>query len=282
MILQTCSGRNLGPGVFVDSYLAGFVLSHDMIRVEVEQERLRNFLIAFLNSHTGRHLLRRDKTGSVIDHISVEHLERVEVVLLPPAETDEVSAMIGKAIRLRERARIGLAEMLKAYSQSLPPIRRRKQRHEGWDVGSTALCGRLDAAYHDPLVAEIRRKLRKRGGVRVGEVARVLKPGGRYKTRYVAAANGRPLLSGGQLLQTYPINLQHMSPGVFKDVADYELRRGWVAYPADGRAEEELGRPVLITPHRDGWLASGHVGRIEPLRGVNPGSLFLALATEHA
>jgi hypothetical protein len=72
-----------------------------------------------------------------------------------------------------------------------------------------------------------------------------------------------------------------MSPRVFKNIADYELRTGWIAYPADGRAEEELGTPVLVTKDRDGWLASGHVGRIVPKLGVDVGWLFLALKTSH-
>src|SRR5205085_8966485 len=46
MILQTCSGRNLGPAVLVDEFLSRFVLSHDMIRVEIEAETLRFDVLA--------------------------------------------------------------------------------------------------------------------------------------------------------------------------------------------------------------------------------------------
>jgi hypothetical protein len=61
----------------------------------------------------------------------------------------------------------------------------------------------------------------------------------------------------------------------------YELESGWIAMPADGRAEERLGVPVIITPSRDGWMASGHIARIVPHNGIDVGWLWLALATKH-
>jgi hypothetical protein len=128
----------------------------------------------------------------------------------------------------------------------------------------------------------VRNELLALGGTQVCDLAIVNKPGGRYKTNYVDAAHGIPLLSGGQLLEATPINLQYMHPSVFKDVADYQLRRHWIAYPADGRAEAELGTPVVISPDRDGWLASGHVGRVIAREGVNSGCLYVAMATRHS
>jgi hypothetical protein len=57
-ILQTRSGRNLGPAVYVDAYLAHFVMSDDMIRVEIADKEKRFYALAFLNSQAGRRLLR--------------------------------------------------------------------------------------------------------------------------------------------------------------------------------------------------------------------------------
>jgi hypothetical protein len=151
-----------------------------------------------------------------------------------------------------------------------------------WVVPAQHFEGRLDAAFHDPIVHETRKSLTQLGGVTVNQVADVFKPAGRYKTCYVEPEYGRPLLSGAQLLQTSPINLKYMSSSVFKNIELYELKAGWIVYPADGRAEEELGTPVLITVDRDGWLASGHIGRIVPKKGVDSGWLFLALRTLHA
>jgi len=56
-ILQTCSGRNLGPVTIADSYLTQSALSHDMIRIRVEDLSDRYYLLAFLRSRAGQHLL---------------------------------------------------------------------------------------------------------------------------------------------------------------------------------------------------------------------------------
>lgn len=78
----------------------------------------------------------------------------------------------------------------------------------------------------------------------------MLKPSGRYKTYYVGAEHGRPLLSGRQVVQYAPVNLQFISSRSL-DPERYELRSGWIAMQADGRAEERLGLPVMIEPGRD-------------------------------
>jgi hypothetical protein len=218
----------------------------------------------------------------VIDYLSEDQVANQEIILFEGGTIQKIAAMVERAVMLRQAARLTLLEMLTAYENSLPTLRRSKPLRAGWTVRSCAFEGRLDAVFYDPVVSTVRRKLTHLGGVRVGEVAQVVKPGGRYKTCYVGRDHGRPLLSGTQLLQTSPINLQFMSPRVFKNIADYELRSGWIAYPADGRAEEELGTPAFITKDRDGWLASGHVGRVIAKPGVDAGWLFLALKTRHA
>jgi hypothetical protein len=282
MILQTCSGRNLGPAVMTDAWLARFVLSHDMIRVEIDDERMRFYVLAFLQSEAGQNLLRRDMTGSVIDHLSDRHVADQEVPVFEDIIAD-VSATMAEAVRLRASARLMLAGMIEELQRRLPPLTRTAPRRDGWTARSAALgrSGRIDAAFHDPLVAEVRRGLLEIGGVRVGDVATVLLPG-RFKRQYtVSETHGRPMVSGTQLLQAKPINLQHILPQSFRDVANYTLRTGWIAYTADGRAEEGLGTPSFITSDRDGWLASNHVGRVVPNDGIDAGWLYLALRANH-
>lgn len=282
-ILMTCSGRNLGPAVMTDAYLARFALSHDMIRVEIENEALRLYVLAYLTTPTAQHLLRRDKGGSVIDHITDHHVSAQRIPILPDELRERVVVLMKQVVRLREAARIGLTELQIQYEAGLPVMdRRRKRLCQGYTARSRDLTGRVDAAPYDPLVVQTRKALLKAGGQRVDEFANVLKPGGRYKTLYVAAEHGLPLLSGAQLLQVRPINLSYMPERALKDVDKYRLKAGWIAYQADGRAEEALGEPAMITRDRDGWLASGHIGRVAAKDGIDPGRLFLALRTPHA
>ena len=73
-----------------------------------------------------------------------------------------------------------------------------------------------------------------------------------------------------------------MATRALGDVSRYRLRPGWIAYQADGRSEEALGEPVMITSSRADWLASGHVGRLVANDPADAGRLYLAFQTPHA
>lgn len=282
MIMQTCSGRNLGPSTIVDQYLCHFIVSNDMIRIEIEDPRIRNYAFAFLNCSIGQSLLRRGKTGSVIDHLSEKKISEIEIPLLDEESISKISSKISKAIRLREKSRLDLKESIAKYEGRLPSLKRDVPLCNGWTMPANLIGNRLDSAFHDPIVSNIRTELGKNNGLPVDAVAKVIKPVGRYKTNYVDEKFGRPLLSGRQLLQSRPINLKFMSPSVFNRVEDYELHMGWIAYQADGRVEGALGNPVLISSERERWLASGHIGRVVPNEDVDTSWLFASLKTKHS
>lgn len=277
MILQTCSGRNLGPAAFVDDYLSKFVVGSDMIRLEIGDHDLRCYVLAYLQSETGQQLLTQGKTGSVIDHLSKPHIASMEIPLFDREVRAAITHSMSEAVRLREEARMTLDTILTQYEKSLPKPKRTKPEKEGWTVHAKHLTGRLDAASYDPLVTSVRKRLAAQGGSTVADVATVIKPGGRPKSVDVDKAHGHPVLSGTQLLQARPINLGYMPLWVYKNPQEYKVRKGWLAYQADGRAEDALGVPVVITSDRDGWLASEHVGRIVNKPGVDAGWLYLAV-----
>jgi hypothetical protein len=57
------------------------------------------------------------------------------------------------------------------------------------------------------------------------------------------------------------------------------MAEGTIVYQADGRAEEGLGTPSVVTAARAGWLASGHVGRLVAREGQRWGAVYLGLAS---
>jgi hypothetical protein len=248
-----------------------------MIRIEIDDADQRAYVLAYLQSETGQQLLTQGKTGSVIDHLSKTHVANLEIPLLEHDVRARVSEWMNGALLAREHARMMLDEALEEFEKSLPAVQRERPEKEGWTINAKDLTDRLDAASYDPLVHEVRQQLLASGGVRVDSVATVLKPTGRYKTYYVDRDYGRPILSGTQLLQARPINLRYIAPRAFTDPTKYEVRAGWLACQADGRSEEALGLPIMITDDRDRWLASGHVGRVIAKKDVNPGWLYLAL-----
>lgn len=281
-LLVTRSGRNLGPVVYVDSFLSRFVVSDDMVRVFVPEETFRHYLLGFFGTRYGQHLLRKDKSGSVIDHITVDHVASLDVPMLADELVEEIASEIKRAVSLREAARLGMAELQRQYESELPDPPQASPIARGWTISAQDLGSRLDAAPYETSIREVRSALLDGGGQRLSEVADALKPTGRYKTIYVDEENGVPILSGGQLHQIRPLNPKFMAPRALRDIARYRLKKRWIAYQADGRAEEGLGEPALIIGKRDGWLASGHVGRLIAKDGISAGSLYLAFKTPHA
>ncbi|GGP91866.1 hypothetical protein [Streptosporangium pseudovulgare] len=278
-ILQTCSGRNLGPLAYADEYISRFVVSDDMLRLNIENESDRLYALTFLSTPTGQALLTRSKTGNVIDHLSAEDLGAVQVPFIDDAFTVEIVGLMRKAISVREQARIRLDELVADFQEALPPIKRSGKLRDGWTQNASALGSRLDAAYHDPLVSRTREALAAIGGVKVGEVAQTSMPN-RYKRYYVESEFGRPILSGRQLLQMRPVNLQYIAARAL-DFSEYELGVGTLVFGARGRAEERISLPALITEERADWLASHNVMRVRPNEGTSPGWLYLCFASRH-
>jgi len=280
-ILQTRSGRNLGPSVIVDGYLSAFAHGNDIFRIAIEDEELSWYIFAFLNSAIGQSLLRRGKSGSVIDHLNLGHLQSQEIPVLDVKIRARVSAMVRHAFEAREHARLSLVRLEQEYLRSFPVPERGADLKSGWTVSPARARHRIDAAFHDPLVQEIRSNLLQAGGVPVSKIAKVLKPGGRHKTKYVSQELGPPYLSGRQILQHRPVNLRHLSPSSIFDIDHFTLRPNWILYQADGRVQTDLGEPVMSTRSRDGWLASGHIGRVIPNNPEHAAWLYLALRTPH-
>ena len=276
-ILQTCSGRNLGPTTIADTYLSQFVLSHDMVRIRIADIYQRHYTLAFLKSDAGQLLLRSDLNGSVIDHITVGQVSDTVIPLLPDVY-HEVATMMGDAVAKRGAARTALREAVAALNERYPlPATKLSQ---GWEVSAALLGSRIDAAAHSERVREIRKMLLDDGGVLVGQIAKVSKPGGRPKLVYVEKGNGTPYLSGRQILQTTPIGLKYLSAVSIAANSKYTLGEGDVIFQADGRAEESLGYPSMALGERVGWLASGHVGRFIPRDIKDAGWLWAATACD--
>jgi hypothetical protein len=275
-ILQTCSGRNLGPLAYTDAYISRFVVSDDMLRLHIDDESDRLYTLAFLSTPTGQALLTRSKTGNVIDHLSADNLGSIEVPFIDDALTDSTVVKMREAVETRESARLRLDALIRGYERSLPQPSRREPLRDGWTQRAASLGSRVDSAYHDPLVQAVRSDLHAGGGVRVSDAAETFIPG-RYKRYYVETEHGRPIVSGRQLLQTKPVNLRYIAARSF-DFSVYSMEEGMVAFGAEGRAEERISLPALITPDRSDWLANNHVMRVRPKAGINPGWLYLSFA----
>lgn len=276
-ILQTCSGRNLGPATIADAYLTRFALSHDMIRVRVDGLDERYYLLAFLRSNAGQLLLRGDRGGSVISHITTNHVEALKVPFVESIQA-KVVALVDQATSMRETAREALHEAVESTNAAFPAVP--ATLHSGWTTSSSQLLDRFDAAFHAEPVRTQRSSLLTRGGIRLGDVADVVKPSGRTKMVYVNAGHGEPFLSGRQILQCDLVAPKYLARNSKQNAGGFALEQDTVIFQADGRAEEGLGYPAYVTQDRQGWLASGHVGRVVPFNSDDAGWIWASMASD--
>ena len=280
-LLQTCSGRNLGPCAYADEHIARFALSHDMIRIGIADQTVRAYVLVFLKTPTGRALLRRGKSGSVIDHLTTGDIAATPVPLLPAGMRHEIAGIAGQSMRAATEARARLGSLLAAQEASLPMPARSQLLSDGWTMRSGDLYGRVDAAYYSPVVTAARAQVTAAGGIRCGDIAQASLPS-RYKRYYVSSTFGRPILSGRQMLQLEPVNLRYVSDRSFREPDKYVIRSGMTIFGADGRAEGSQGSAALVTQERSEWLASNHVMRLASRPGVRPGAVWLALAARQS
>ena len=281
-ILQTCSGRNLGPLVISDQYLESFVFGSDLMRITIDDPDTRYYVYAFLNTWVGQALLHSSKTGSVIDHLSADDIRDLRIPIFSEDVFNAVAKLMKKSCEIYSQARMELVRCKEEFCSAIDVHKTRVPLRDGWSVSFRNIFAgngtRIDAAYYDWSTREATENLRAVGGVPLSEVAKTHKPGGRNKTNYVEKEHGLPTLSGRQLLQNQPVGLKYLPKSAAERYSSFKLQKNWIAYPADGRVEGRLGTPVIITASRDGWFASGHVGRIEALPGTHPGYLYLAFS----
>lgn len=75
-IVFTCSGT-IGSCSIVSSILKGKIFSHDLIRIECNNDDDIGYVYAFLKTKTGRQLVTTNNYGSVITHIEPKHLANI-------------------------------------------------------------------------------------------------------------------------------------------------------------------------------------------------------------
>lgn len=192
----------------------------------------------------------------------------------------EIDILIDKAQTAFSAARMTLSKLMEEFNNQIGINREEKKLSSGWSVSYRDIMDnmRIDAAFYDPFTKDARERLRQAGGVFLEEVADVVKPSGRYKTNYVESDYGTPLISGRQLLQNQVVGMKYLPYSYDTSFSKFKLCSDYIAYPADGRVEGRLGDPVLIPPSRNGWYASGHVGRVVAKEGIHAGYIFLAMA----
>lgn len=293
-ILMTRSGRSgsIGRTAYVSRTLDRKIMSDDVIRIECADADCTGYLYAFLSTKTGRALVRSHEYGAMIPHIEPTHLESVPVPDPPVILKKQIHDLVIRSYALRDdsNALLEEAESLLYEALMLPHLSEwrgqainRAAEPGNYAVNLSRLAGRLDAAYHVPVIDAILHQLRKSaaeittvGDPRVSK--RVVLPG-RFARVYVEEGQGVPFFGGKQIHQLDPTDRKFLSlkihgPRIREQLA---LEENMVLVTCSGT----IGKVALAPRHWKGFAASQHIIRIVPSSADIAGFLYVFLATEY-
>ena len=149
-ILVTCSGT-VGNVMIAYSAQADLVVSDDLLRVEIDEPKLRNYVYVFLRSRFGRAMMRSSQYGSVIKHLDIGDLAKTPVPFLGHL-LDALSAEVAESFVMRDEA-YGLDTMSRSRLADALPDRPETSPEEGYVTPTSQLFRgrrRLDASAHSP------------------------------------------------------------------------------------------------------------------------------------
>jgi hypothetical protein len=201
---------------------------------------------------------------------------------------DQTAAEFGRRVaRIIDLRNEGYRLTLEAegfFERALGPLAVKDWGEQGFlDKASSAILGgrrRLDAQFHNPGVAAIRRHLAKNG-----QGFTTIADGGYdvwlpKRFRRVPAAGGVWLLDSADLTEVNPDLSKRIADGDFGDAYKGRVQAGWVLMARSGQTYGIIGTTVLAGQGLEGHVISDHVMRIRPRfdAKMKPGYLVTAMS----
>lgn len=279
-ILLTRSGK-LGKVTIATKALEGFIISDDIIRIVPKEESYSGFLYAYLSTWVGNALVTKDQYGVAVHHIEPHHVKSVKTPLLPKEIQKRIHSNILDVFRLREEARTLLtkSQMVLLQELDLPEVKK-PPRVEPFSVKSSNLDLRFDGSYHNPIVKNLKEEI-QRCKYKPEKLGRNIQEPffpNRFKRVYVAKEYGVPFLSGTNIVQIKPYDLNYLSKRVTTELQTCIVHEGWVLITRSGT----VGRVALVPSHWDGWAVTEHVMRLIPIpERINRGFLASFLQSDY-
>ncbi len=291
------SAGTVGKGDFVYRNHEGRLASQDVIRVRPKSTNPPpGYVYAFLTSEIARRLILNQPAGSVIIRVYEKNLETLTVPRLAPETEGRIARAITASFDARADARslIALAEEDVLSCNELPHLpKARYARNAIEDAPEVIIMSsrdlqlglekseyRLDAHCYNATGQLAIANIRKcRSDVRtVADVAKQVLMGPRFKRNYVEAAHGVPFLSGKNIGQIRPTDLNYLSNIQMADMQELLVKSGWTLITCSGT----IGRTCFVWKNYEDYAASQHILRVIPDEShIDPGYLYAFLSSRY-
>ena len=265
-ILLTCSG-SVGRATLASSAINGVLISHDLLRVEANQEDWWGWIYAYLRAPTVREMMKSARYGHIIKHLETHHLDELPILLLQQDLRAPYDQRASKIIGFRDRAH-NLVD--RAETEYLDAIGTRPEIGDGTSGFATKASAmfsrgrRLEGNYHNPPARAAERAVQS-GAQRIdvlGDlVKRVFVPG-RFK--HIYGDEGVPYLDSAQILEVAPDINKRVLSLKGKKQADYLVSAGTLLIPCSGQVHGIIGSVGLATDWHENKVLTNHILRIVP------------------
>ena len=286
-ILMTCSGT-IGKVSLVSDTLDNCIFSHDLLRINCNNDTDIGYIYTYLKSRVGNKILLTNSYGAVITHIEPEHLASVPIPNAPEAIKKKIHDLIIHSYELRDESNVLLdkAEQMLVEELKLPPIEEMQNASdtvETFNVKLSELNKRTDASYHVPVVKAIVNHLKEHadevttiGDERISKGVILL---GRFKRVYVEEGYGKALFGGKQIHELDPSGKKYLSIAKHSKKMNEELQinENTTLITRSGT----IGKVVLVPRHWESWIASEHIIRVVPASKEMAGYISVFLSSDY-
>ena len=293
-MLITCSGST-GRSVLVNKILKNHVISNDMIRLDINEEKV-GYVFAYLNTNIAQILINSKEYGSTVKHINAEHISDLPIPHFSDDFEEEINNLILEAHKIRESAQLLLNDALnELYNLINLPVLTEEDIDEEKLIGeyclnkcfvlnSKDLESRFDGSYHNPVSRlnysniENLANTGKFNLFNLDELVKIFVPN-RFKRHYTADdLISIPFLQGAHITQIKPQGIKRIYNKI-KNIEDIIIHKNMILLTRSGT----VGKLSLVGDCWDGWAATDHIIRLSTkFDSINQGYLLLFLLSDYA
>ena len=277
-ILVTCSGT-VGNAIVTYSAHANRVISHDLLRVEIDNPETRSYVYAFLRTRFGRAMMRGSHYGNVIKHLEVAHLTELPIPMLDELIC-ETHDHIAEALTARDAAYHMDTAARTRFANAMDD-QPNMASEDGYTVPASRLFGgrrRLEAKAHSPSSTFIARTYQRNASdvTALKEIAQVYLPG-RFKRIY--GETGTTFVDSEPIFRINPELTKFLAPATKIDFDSYMVQDGWLLMARSGQTYGINGQAILSNQwHRDKVLTEDIIRIIPKPNCVRSGYLQTVLS----
>lgn len=282
MILVTCSG-SVGRATLASKPLEGILISHDLLRVEPEQEKLWGWLYAYLRAPQTRAMMTSAQYGHVIKHLEVSHLNALPMPVLRDELLENFRTKVQSILDARNQAQTLLTEAESRFEAIIGTPSARDVGEEGFSIRASSMFAsrrRMEGFFHNPSVRAIQehfaaRKFRstplEAGGFDVWLPTRF---------KRVPAPDGVDFVDSSDLFEINPDITKRIADGDFGDRNRGRVKPGWLLLARSGQIYGINGSLTLANQAHEEKVISDHVIRIAPngSQRIRTGYVYAALS----